>query len=104
MATERVEEKKTPGEEPIQVQTDPSPQTFSEDDCEKHGANRESNPMPDLKRKLKSRHLQMIAIGALSTFCDFSTRYTDSSQAERLEPAFSSAAAVQLRMLAQSAL
>ncbi|OJJ33087.1 hypothetical protein ASPWEDRAFT_605289 [Aspergillus wentii DTO 134E9] len=32
-------------------------------DCEKHGASRESNPLPDLKRKLKSRHLQMIAIG-----------------------------------------
>lgn len=32
-------------------------------DIEKHGAGRESNPLPDLKRKLKSRHLQMIAIG-----------------------------------------
>jgi amino acid transporter len=32
-------------------------------DCEKHGATRESNPVPDLKRELKSRHLQMIAIG-----------------------------------------
>lgn len=32
-------------------------------DYEKHGAGRESNPLPDLKRKLKSRHLQMIAIG-----------------------------------------
>jgi hypothetical protein len=32
-------------------------------DVEKHGANRESLPLPDLKRKLKSRHLQMIAIG-----------------------------------------
>ena len=32
-------------------------------DVEKHGANRESLPVPDLKRKLKSRHLQMIAIG-----------------------------------------
>lgn len=32
-------------------------------DYEKHGASRESNPLPDLKRKLKSRHLQMIAIG-----------------------------------------
>lgn len=34
-------------------------------DYEKYGANRDSNPMPDLKRKLKSRHLQMIAIGEL---------------------------------------
>ncbi|OKL57217.1 hypothetical protein UA08_07684 [Talaromyces atroroseus] len=32
-------------------------------DVEKHGAGRESLPVPDLKRKLKSRHLQMIAIG-----------------------------------------
>ncbi|OJJ44859.1 hypothetical protein ASPZODRAFT_70786 [Penicilliopsis zonata CBS 506.65] len=32
-------------------------------DYEKAGAGRESNPLPDLKRKLKSRHLQMIAIG-----------------------------------------
>lgn len=35
-------------------------------DVEKHGANRESLPLPDLKRKLKSRHLQMIAIGLSS--------------------------------------
>lgn len=35
-------------------------------DVEKHGANRESLPVPDLKRKLKSRHLQMIAIGLFS--------------------------------------
>ncbi|RJE26068.1 permease [Aspergillus sclerotialis] len=63
MAAERVEEKKPSSEEPIQVHTDPSPQRFDEVDCEKHGANRESNPLPDLKRKLKSRHLQMIAIG-----------------------------------------
>ncbi|KAJ6107672.1 Arginine permease CAN1 [Penicillium sp. IBT 18751x] len=32
-------------------------------DYEKHGAGRESSPLPDLKRRLKSRHLQMIAIG-----------------------------------------
>lgn len=30
---------------------------------EKYGAGPESSPLPDLKRKLKSRHLQMIAIG-----------------------------------------
>lgn len=36
-------------------------------DVEKHGANRESLPLPDLKRKLKSRHLQMIAIGLYSS-------------------------------------
>lgn len=32
-------------------------------DYEKYGAQREANPLPELKRKLKSRHLQMIAIG-----------------------------------------
>ena len=35
-------------------------------DYEKYGASRESNPLPELKRKLKSRHLQMIAIGESS--------------------------------------
>ncbi|KAJ5929382.1 hypothetical protein N7454_007230 [Penicillium verhagenii] len=39
------------------------PEAEYDHDYEKHGANRDSNPMPDLKRKLKSRHLQMIAIG-----------------------------------------
>lgn len=55
-------------EDRIQVdsdKTDSSPSDVNELDCEKHGANRESNPLPDLQRKLKSRHLQMIAIGAL---------------------------------------
>ena len=41
----------------------PPQENSYEVDYEKHGANRDSNPMPDLKRKLKSRHLQMIAIG-----------------------------------------
>ncbi|KAJ5099270.1 hypothetical protein N7532_006271 [Penicillium argentinense] len=36
---------------------------FEDVDYEKYGASRESNPLPELKRKLKSRHLQMIAIG-----------------------------------------
>lgn len=66
MATEHADKKKMSNDEPIQVHTDSSPQGFNELDCEKHGANRESNPLPDLKRKLKSRHLQMIAIGALT--------------------------------------
>ncbi|KAI9372383.1 amino acid permease/ SLC12A domain-containing protein [Aspergillus egyptiacus] len=49
--------------EAVQVATThPSP-GLDEMDCEKYGAGRESNPLPDLKRKLKSRHLQMIAIG-----------------------------------------
>lgn len=43
----------------------PSPRTSGDldHDYEKHGAGPESSPLPDLKRKLKSRHLQMIAIG-----------------------------------------
>jgi amino acid transporter len=48
-------------------------------DYEKYGAQREANPLPELKRKLKSRHLQMIAIGesdilamALNLFLFFS--------------------------------
>lgn len=45
------------------VQVDSPSQGFADVDCEKHGANSDSNPLPDLKRKLKSRHLQMIAIG-----------------------------------------
>jgi amino acid transporter len=36
-------------------------------DVEKHGATPQSLPVPDLKRKLKSRHLQMIAIGGPSS-------------------------------------
>jgi amino acid transporter len=51
--------------EAVQVTAAQSSPGFDEADCEKHGAGRESNPLPDLKRKLKSRHLQMIAIGTL---------------------------------------
>lgn len=47
---------------PVQVQAQ---STDYDIDYEKHGAQREANPLPDLKRKLKSRHLQMIAIGEL---------------------------------------
>lgn len=47
-------------EMPVQVQAQ---NTDYDIDYEKHGAQREANPLPDLKRKLKSRHLQMIAIG-----------------------------------------
>ena len=50
-------------EETVQVQSMNPSSDLNDIDCEKHGASRESNPMPDLKRKLRSRHLQMIAIG-----------------------------------------
>ena len=50
------------------VETSQTTPSFSSSDAdyEKHGAGPESNPLPDLKRKLKSRHLQMIAIGEAS--------------------------------------
>jgi amino acid transporter len=51
---------KTSAEMPVQVQAQSPAYDI---DYEKHGAQREANPLPDLKRKLKSRHLQMIAIG-----------------------------------------
>lgn len=55
-------EGKMSGELPVQVQA----QSIAYDiDYEKFGAQREANPLPDLKRQLKSRHLQMIAIGEL---------------------------------------
>lgn len=50
-------------DDPVQVDMTNRSPNLSDADCEKYGASRESNPMPDLKRKLKSRHLQMIAIG-----------------------------------------
>jgi amino acid transporter len=51
---------------------EPQPQeqpthAYDDVDYEKYGASRESNPLPELKRKLKSRHLQMIAIGEYNT-------------------------------------
>lgn len=58
------EKGKMDSEGPImQVQPQQYPDDCYDVDYEKHGASRESNPLPDLKRKLKSRHLQMIAIG-----------------------------------------
>lgn len=56
-----------PSEEPIQFESHNASSDLHDVDCEKHGASRESNPLPDLKRKLKSRHLQMIAIGRSCT-------------------------------------
>ncbi|PLB43110.1 putative arginine transporter [Aspergillus steynii IBT 23096] len=52
-----------PNEEAVQFESHNASPDVHDVDCEKHGASRESNPLPDLKRKLKSRHLQMIAIG-----------------------------------------
>jgi hypothetical protein len=50
-------------DESVQIYDNSPPPNSDDLDCEKHGASRQSNPLPDLKRKLKSRHLQMIAIG-----------------------------------------
>lgn len=55
------EKSKMSSEAPVQV-AQPVDQDYDYD-YEKHGAQREANPLPELKRKLKSRHLQMIAIG-----------------------------------------
>ncbi|OGE57243.1 hypothetical protein PENARI_c002G04555 [Penicillium arizonense] len=55
------EKGKMDSEVPVQVAQNPV-DTYDVD-YEKHGAQREANPLPELKRKLKSRHLQMIAIG-----------------------------------------
>lgn len=65
MASGKVEKGKMDSESPITpvLQQYPAPDDAYDVDYEKHGAGRESNPLPDLKRRLKSRHLQMIAIG-----------------------------------------
>lgn len=64
MGAEYTEGDKMAAEDPIQVApASPPPYVV---DCEKHGAKPDSNPLPDLKRTLKSRHLQMIAMGALA--------------------------------------
>lgn len=72
MAPEKLwsEKDKMESEGPIMQmqQQQNSPDDRYDVDYEKHGASRESNPLPDLKRKLKSRHLQMIAIGESQTF------------------------------------
>lgn len=57
-------------DEDVQVTAAQSSPGLDEADYEKYGAGRESNPLPDLKRKLKSRHLQMIAIGMSWDFLD----------------------------------
>lgn len=66
VAADATEKGKSATEEPVMVDVHDSPHDSSNEDVayEKHGASRESNPLPDLKRKLKSRHLQMIAIGS----------------------------------------
>lgn len=81
-------------------------------DYEKHGAGRESNPLPDLKRKLKSRHLQMIAIGkfvASESASELAAEFSANSclphvQVVLLALVFSSVAVRPLLMQAPSAL
>jgi amino acid transporter len=52
----------TPIMEPL-PQEQPAQAAYDDVDYEKYGATRDTNPVPQLQRKLKSRHLQMIAIG-----------------------------------------
>lgn len=85
----------------------PPQENSYEVDYEKYGANRDSNPMPDLKRKLKSRHLQMIAIGKSTTM---NTKglgesvLTPSSQVAQSERVCSLVVELLSPVLAQSAL
>ena len=51
---------------PSQLNEDISAQQFSDVDCEKPDDIGQSASTPQLERKLKSRHLQMIAVGAFS--------------------------------------
>jgi amino acid permease len=65
MADQCNEKDKIAHNDPSQLDTDISAQQFSDADCEKHDdVHQSSTDAPRLERRLKSRHLQMIAIGA----------------------------------------
>lgn len=59
-----VEKGNMAGQDPVQIDSHGyKSQELSSVDIEKNGANGESNQAPELKRNLKNRHLQMIAVG-----------------------------------------
>ena len=66
-----LEEGKYSNDGPLETNESSVSAGLNESDYEKHGAGPESTPVPDLKRRMKSRHLQMIAIGASLFFFFF---------------------------------
>lgn len=101
-----IEDGKVIDEKPVHIhESSQSSPELGELDYEKHGAGAESDAMPDLKRKLKDRHLQMIAIGWCSyiyilnsIFCLCSMLTMHASiffKVVRLERVYSSVAALQ---------
>lgn len=67
MADQGNEKDKIAHNDPSQLDTGVSAQQFSDVDCEKHDdVHQSGTEAPRLERRLKSRHLQMIAIGAFN--------------------------------------